>query len=247
MLTNEAKEKNWIEFIDSYFKDGIPETHTWIGHHQIAEQLNKIGFDQSKAYNHTFLPGGGGLDLHSATVSSFEEGCIEMSLGSLTYIVKPKSLTFNSYTPTVNVPKHAEYEWFYFRLEVDKLKPSGVYDDEIDYLEDPLKDPLEDAIKPPKRKFSHEELVRLPHGELISRSYWDAGYYGHDENGYERPLPRDTKLVMRELDEGAFVIFGKFSIYNQTSGTYDGRHNKMNSSVFRNHIEQAMEHVHTKN
>lgn len=244
MLTNEVKEKNWIEFIDSYFKDGIPETHTWIGHHQIAEQLNKIGFAQSKAYNHMFLPRSGGQDLDKATVSTFENGCIEMMLGSGTYIVKPKSLTFNSFMPTENMPKDAEYEWFYFRLEIEGLKPSGVYDEEED---ESLADPLADPIDPIKQFFSsNEELVRLPDGELISRSYWDEGYYGHDEDGDELRLPEGSKLIVRELRDGAFVLFGKFSTYNRTPSTYDGRHNKMNPEEFRRHIRKAMESIYNK-
>lgn len=106
----------------------------------------------------------------------------------------------------------ADYEWFYFRLETDALPPSGVYAElDLDY----------------------EELVELGPSQYINRVHWDSGEY----NG--RRLPQSARLVTREL-KGDFVIFSKASLYNQNSGTYDARHNRMSDEEFKDYIIEVI-------
>ncbi|WP_131801046.1 protein kinase domain-containing protein [Bacillus tropicus] len=55
---------------------------------------------------------------------------------------------------------------------------------------------------------------------------------------YERYLEYSSgRSVTRFFKESAIVIFQKTSIYNKISGTYDGRHSKMNTDEFKSYIE----------
>ncbi|PAD21319.1 protein kinase domain-containing protein [Terribacillus saccharophilus] len=105
-----------------------------------------------------------------------------------------------------------DFEWSYFRLELDRLNP---------ILE--------------ANQYSREELTEDLPGNYVS---WKYGNYGYYKNGEK--LPKGYKNVERFLS-GSFVFFSKLSPYNNTSGTYDGRHNKMNTSVFRGYIEKMKE------
>jgi serine/threonine-protein kinase len=217
VMSNEEKEVNWSNFINNFFPGGVPETKLWTGASVIAEQLNNIGYAKSRAFNHTFMPGGGGLDLTSAQISTLEPGCIEINFDSIKHVVKPSKLYFHSF--------YSDPQWFYFRLETDNLKPSGVYKNSAG--------------------LDFEEVCRLPEGELIDRSYYDYGYYRSDESGREIRLPSGSEVVIRQFG-GSFVIFGKFSAYNQNSSTYDGRHNKMTNDEFRSHIQSVIDYLKSK-
>jgi serine/threonine-protein kinase len=151
--------------------------------------------------NHMFFPNGGGMDLQGAA-AYHEPGVIELQAG-FPVVVKPKSLSFEYFGPE-------SIGWSYFRLENAGLKPTGVYQD------------LEGL---------YEEVTELEPGKYVERSVWDRGYYGHDDEGLERPLPQAAKCISRYFD-GAFVIVHKGSVYNQISDTYDGRHNKMSAADF---------------
>lgn len=213
-MTEEEKYQNWSNFINDFFENEVPRTKEWIGLDNIAFTLNKIGFNNSGAYNHTFLPGGGGMDLLGAKKSDIEQGCLEVDFGT-PYILKPLKLTFNSFD--------SGPEWFYFRLETAHLKPSGVYEEISDDAE-------------------YEEVCELPGGEYIDRGYYDHGYYGTNEYGDELRLPKETRVVSRYL-KGSFVIFGKFSPYNKVSSTYDGRHDKMTSDQFKKFIQTVIDRL----
>ena len=157
---------------------------------------------------HTFLPTGGGSDLIGAE-ASVEPGCIELHFSQKSAgILKPKTLIFQSFGEP--------YEWAYFRIETEDLAPSGVYEN--------LKETWE------------EELTEISPGEYKDRFYWDEGYYKHDENGKEIALPKTARVVIRFFS-GSFVIFANSSSYNMTLSTYDGRHSKMTSDEFRQHID----------
>ncbi|PHN93497.1 serine/threonine protein kinase [Maribacter sp. 6B07] len=83
---------------------------------EIIKVLRKVGWQKNS--NHTFFPTMGGLDLQDAK-ESLEEDCIEF-ICSLTYIIKPKKLTFESFQDPI---------WNYFRLETADIEKSGVFDD----------------------------------------------------------------------------------------------------------------------
>ena len=56
------------------------------------------------------------------------------------------------------------------------------------------------------------------------------------QNGYN--VTDYSRQVTRQL-KGSYVIFSKNSLYNRTTGTYDGRHDKMSAEIFRAYIEKA--------
>lgn len=165
----------------------------------IIKVINLLG--SMPSLNHMFIPSGGGLDFDFAELAA-ENGCISLHASNLVYIVKPLKLTVE------NIQK--DFIWSYFRLELDKLEPTGksVVEDNTEYLTE-----------------------YLP-GRYIS---WICGNYGYFDN--DKPLPKDYRVVTRFL-RGCFVLFSKASIYNNISGTYDGRHAKFNSNDFRIYIEQ---------
>lgn len=104
-------------------------------------------------------------------------------------------------------------QWNYFRLEAEPIEQTGVYGDY---------DPI----------FPYEELVEIEPAHYIERHHWDYNEYNGED------LSEEAQLVCRYL-EGAFVIFSTRSIYNLVPGTYDGRHNKMTESEFRNYIQRS--------
>ena len=139
--------------------------------------------------------------------ASHEAGCIELNTAGAT-VVKPKALHFEFIGKSI--------EWAYFRLEVGGLAPSGVYET------------LDSA---------YEELTELTKGNYGSRSVIDEGHDGYDEDGNEKPLPEEARLVVRVL-EGSFLVVAKASPYNMTNSTYDGRHDKMSAAEFRSYMEK---------
>jgi hypothetical protein len=108
-------------------------------------------------------------------------------------------------------PEKSDVNWAYFYLETYEIDFSGVYK----------------SVTGPG-----EELVEISPGKYIKRDYWDLGEY----NG--EPLPREARLIGR-YEKGNFVTFSKASIYNRTSSTYDGRHDKMGFDVFEKHIKKV--------
>jgi hypothetical protein len=144
---------------------------------------------------------------------SREPGCIELDWGDGVNIIKPLKLTFESFD--------ADLEWAYFRIECRPLAPSGVYDSTV---------------------YQSEELTEVRPKEYAHRSEWDERNLGYDENGKEIPLPKGARVVTRNFS-GAFVIFAKGSLYNQNSGTYDARHNKMTEDEFRTHIKGVIQYL----
>lgn len=212
MSREDFREKSvraWRDMIAELFGAEEPHQKDWKGLGEIVKVLQFIG--QSSATNHMFIPTGGGQDILDS-VESHEPGCIELHFnpsGRSASIVKPSALTFNLIENAL--------EWSYFRLELDSLQPSGVYN----------------ALST-----DMEELTELSPGHYVERTWWDAGYYGHDENGSEIPLPESARIIVRHMS-GPFVIFAKGSIYNANPGTYDARHAKMPPDVFREYISNS--------
>lgn len=212
MSREEFREKSireWKAMLADLFDDGIPHGKSWHRANQIVNVLSFIA--RSSSTNHMFIPTGGGQDLLDS-VESHEPGCIELhfnSSGRSASIVKPSQLTFNLIESAI--------EWSYFRLEADVLQPSGVYE---------------------RLGTEMEELTELSPANYVERTWWDAGYYGYDQNGSELPLPESARVIIRHLS-GPFVIFSKGSMYNANPGTYDARHAKMSSADFLEYITNA--------
>ena len=199
----------WESLLRRMFPEGVPTNRHWSDRDEIIRVLDTIG--SVEAANHTLSPSGGGLDLAGA-VESAEAGCVDLKYvdSNNVDVVKPMGLSFESFGDD-------KLEWAYFRLETGGLKPSGVYESVFSE--------------------THEELTDLGGGHYVDKSVTDQGFYGYDENDYERPLPPEARPVMRYF-KGAFVIVAKTSIYNDDPATYDARHNEMTGEQFRRYIER---------
>ena len=75
----------------------------------------------------------------------------------------------------------------------------------------------------------YEYLIELNDGEFVNRSKENDTY-----------VMRDFYRYVSRILSGSMVIFAKSSIYNHDSGTYDGRHNKMNEKIFKKYIEDSI-------
>ena len=102
---------DWSHVQHKIFPHGIPTRVSWEDKNSIIAMLNLLG--ATAAYNHTFAPDGGGLDIIGAS-NSFEADCIELRFeAKIRVIVKPKRLMFESFL--------GNDDWAYFRLETEKL------------------------------------------------------------------------------------------------------------------------------
>jgi len=189
------------------FNNQIPEQAMWEDTEEIINICNFLG--RHHILHHTFLPSGGGLDLHGAGASA-EPGCVELYFndsGRSANIIKPDRLIFQSFG--------APYDWAYFRLETKMLRPSGVYEN---------------------HQGLSEELTEITRGNYEEKRCWNAGSYGLDDGGNELPLPTESRLITRHFS-GSFVISARGSVYNALSDTYDGRHSSMSTEGFREYIK----------
>lgn len=239
----ENKERQlilWKELVLEIFGTVPSKEITIKDQKEIVKVLDSIG--KSEAYNHTFMPSGGGLDLSGARHSN-ENELIELAFGDSYKIISPTSLTFYA---VGNNP-----EWWYFRLNAGKFNPTKIYDHYFEGEEDTRQELFSwsDSFSTDKQvawsmQYVGEEVLEVNPGVYEDRGYWESNNLGYDEEGKEIPLPRDARIVTRKFNGGAFVIFPKFSAYNQVSSTYDGRHNTMSSESFHkyiNEIEKNME------
>lgn len=204
-MSTEFRNENlpkWESFLKSIFKEDIPERYEWVDNQDIISILDKLG--SSDTLNHAFFASSGGMDLITAT-KSHEEGCVEIHCSDLISIIKPKKLMFESFSED-------DYEWAYFRIVLDDLARTNVYDDQ---------------------RYDYEILTELSPGDYVERSVWDDGYYKG------RPLSEEARVVGRILT-GDLVIFNKASLYKANPSTYDGRHAILGVEGFREHIEEVL-------
>lgn len=112
--------KLWEEKLLEIFKGEIPKHCEWSAITQIDSILNIIG---NKGLNHMLYPDIGGLDVVGCSIADYKRDMIEiLTDGSVPNICKPKQLIFDCID--------GEPEWSYFRLELNKLEPSGFYSGE---------------------------------------------------------------------------------------------------------------------
>ena len=202
MLENyfQRNKLQWKDVQNKLFPLGLPSRSIWEDRDDIIFILNQLA--PTKDLNHMFLPDGGGLDLLGAK-ESYEPDCIELDFGS-PIILKPKRLIFESF--------NYEEEWNYFRLETDKLEPSGYFEKNVD----------------------REYLT-----EIEPFVYSDYRCWEYDDiNG--NPLPEGSRPIDRITCECSFVIFQNTSQYNKIGSTYDGRHNKVSAEGFRKYIKRGI-------
>ncbi|MDM5283119.1 serine/threonine protein kinase [Peribacillus frigoritolerans] len=222
----------WKEMTEEIFGELPNDSIKITDRNRIVEVLNAVG--KSKASNHTFMPSGGGLDITSARFSD-EIGKLELDFGGSYIIVYPESLTFH--------PVGDDPDWWYFRLNTMPFERSGVYEEfekEEEQVEQVFKSTIEQSVEE-QMKYSGEEVLEIEAGQYVDRGFWDIQHIGHDENGEPIPLPENARIVTRKFNGGAFVTFSKYSIYNQVSSTYDGRHAKVNDEKFHQYIVEIVE------
>lgn len=191
--------KPWAECLQEIFQNGIPTYSYWEKPEEISKILNSIGAIHTS--NHIFYPEGGGFDLVGAQLSNIKN-CIEIDTG-FHEILSPKRLSFHLVE---------DIELSYFRLELNELQPTGIYDEnDIDFS---------------------ESVCEIRPGNYIDQAHFDLDEY-EDE-----PLPTGARLVVRRL-KGVIVIFGKDSKYNRTPSTYDGRYNNFTEDEFFEYISKV--------
>lgn len=109
----------WLETQADLFPTALPKRVIWNECESILSVLHTLSkYDN---LNHMLFPDGGGMDLDDVRYSN-ESDCIEIDFGGLVHVLKPKRLLFESF----NHDPH----WNYFRLELDSLAPSGIYEKE---------------------------------------------------------------------------------------------------------------------
>lgn len=107
-------------------------------------------------------------------------------------------------------------QWDYFRLETDGASPCGIYEQQDSRL--------------------CETVTEVEPGVYVDQMCWELNEYGDY-------LVADTARLITRYFTGAFVLFGKNSVYNYISSTYDGRHNRFDADGFRAYIQNLREAV----
>lgn len=107
---------------------------------------------------------------------------------------------------------HGNSDWNYFRLDTKTLELIRDYDHLMD----------------------NEGLTEIEPG-----IYSDFECYEFDDFNGER-LPTSARPIVR-VSGGSFLICLSTGIYNSIPGTYDGRHNKIDTNEFRKYIENGIQ------
>lgn len=181
----------WVAQIAAIFQNNVPAQAQWRGADAIAAVLSQV----TGSHTHMFFPENGGQDLMLARASRTYPGCLEWSASSeedgghrWAYVLNPDGLEFHN--------DFGKVEESYFLLNSIAM------------------DPVEIFPSPSQRL--NEEIVELPNGKFLSRSYWDAGV---DMEG--NSLPADARVLSRYGRGGKFALFCKGSWYNSNNDAFD--------------------------
>ena len=109
-----SNQSDWKFVQEKLFNGIVPARTEWNKIDDIIFILNTLG--KIPSLNHMFFPEGGGGDLIRSGKAA-EDGCIEISIDYITYIVKPKSLCLENI--------NNNFEWSYFRLNLDDITPNS--------------------------------------------------------------------------------------------------------------------------
>lgn len=143
--------------------------------------------------NHAHFSSGGGQDMVAARLG-VEPGTLDLIFADqVMYRVKPARLAFHY------IDAAPEESFLY--LELAPLAPSGVY---------------------PGPHSDMEEVIDLGRGDYIERGVWDRGFWKYDSDDNEVPFPKDAHIAIRVLN-GSILFVQHGSVWNQNTGTYDGR------------------------
>lgn len=209
----------WSATVEKAIGPLRPSCVTFTGPDAIARALQPF----VRTVNHMYLPSSGGLDLKAVRVGT--------EPGTLEFVTSERGLRVASpATMTIEYIAADPAESFIV-IDLARLEPTDVYVED----EDGEREYNDIDTVPPRR----EELLEIAPGDYVARGLLDAGYLGHDDNGFEIPLPDDWRLISRQFD-GRFMLVTKGSIWNRIPATYDGRHESMTTAQIRNLIERAI-------
>lgn len=153
--------------------------------------------------NHMFISTGGGQDFKKAFLSN-EEGYIELQMGGLLYKTKPKKLYFESFK---------DKDWNYFYLETEKIEEIKLNNEIIN---------VEEQIK-------IIDVLEIEKGEYIDS--WHKNYNRNMNSPTHILLPQGIKSKFLVLN-GNFVIFNKFSKYNQKSFSFENSNDSLTINAY---------------
>ncbi len=207
----------WVNTLDQ-FNRRREDRVAWNGTTAIKPVLDRV---LAHTRSHAHLPTGGGQDFSEVRLSS-EAGCLEFQVErGAVCLARPKTLILERIARS---PAES-----FLLLELEDLDPSGAYPEEEEEPGDRTTDWL-------RRR---EDVVELALGDYVQRAVWDEGNVGYDESGREIPLPDGARLVVRWFN-GKMLFVSKGSMWNGTSGTYDGRHDSMSAEEIRAMIERSL-------
>lgn len=216
----ERTSREWAVAVDAVARPALQASTVWTSLDDIVGALEPF---MGTGRNHGYFPTGGGHDFSAVQLSS-EPGCIELAVGGLAYIVRPRRLRLE------RIPEKLS-ESFLF-LELAELARSGTYapmdgDEEIDE---------QGALsRMSRRRRESEELVDLGNGEYHEREVWDRGFVENEDD----PLPSHARRVQRIL-RGTIMIVCKASIWNGIPQTYSGMHDSLGADRIREEIERSI-------
>lgn len=212
--------REWSEAVEAVATD--PRSTVWTQPYAIIDAIAPF---LGEGRNHGFFPAGGGNDFTAVGPSS-EAGCIELSVGELAYIARPRRLRLERFADEL-------HESFLY-LELGELEPSGVY--ERDDNDEDLESVTDPALRRSLRRMRDgEELVNLGDGDYLERDVWDRGFVDHEDD----PLPRRARRVQRLL-RGNVMIACKAGIWNGINATYMGQHDELGADGVREVLERLI-------
>lgn len=220
---------DWKTIQYKLFPSNIPEYAEWCDLKSICNILNIVG--GIKALNHMFFHDGGGLDLEGAKIA-VEDGFLEVDFG-LTYILKPKKLSFCSF--------NTDFEWNYFYLEletVDHIYDSYRGSEELveletgeykpnDYIEN-YSEKYYDGLNDPPRKY--RRIVRLTGGNLVL--FRKTSSYNLTPSTYDGRHGKMGPVTFRKYIRKLIEIEYKVSYVRDENDTVVGMHRTHDISNF---------------
>lgn len=215
-----AKNKmDWIELQAKLFPTSIPEHVVWTKITDIISVLNVLS--GISGLTHMFMPDHGGMDIKGAKMAR-EDGLMELDLNGLTYYLKPKSLTFESF--------EGDLEWNYFRLECEEIPAlkGGSRESSQQVTE---KDTGEYSPFGEKEKY-YDEHGHYPDGWRNVTRYFKGSFvifqktstYNYTNRTYDGRHNTVSAIAFREYIQR--VIDSGYKIYKVTDGDKPGMYIK---------------------
>ena len=206
----------WIEKIDIAAGPSLASSTSWTDYIDIMNVLRPF---MGQNENHGYYPTGGGNDF-TAIRPSLEGRCLELAVGELAYIVRPRRLRLERIA--------SEVAESFLYLELDELELSGVHPPSED------DDDGDDTVLSRRRR-QREELCDLGGLHYLPREVYDQGFIEHEDD----TLPPHARRIQRLLS-GNMMFVCKASIWNGISQTYNGVHDQLGADGVRDLIERGL-------